>query len=75
MIQVEAWCERDIYCCHWFAGSCGTSNDNTMVSVSPLFSDELSGKYVLKLDRPYIITRVSVPCDVPYLLADGIYPS
>lgn len=74
-IQVEVWCDHDLYVWLWFAGRCGTKNDKNMVSVSPLFSDILSGRYALKFEESYRQTDTSVLRNIPYFLADGIYPS
>jgi Plant transposon protein len=70
VISVEAWCDRDLYVWHWFAGRCGTNNDLTVAGASPLFND-LRGekwcpdfKYSICGEKRYI----------PYWLGDGIYP-
>lgn len=68
-------CDRDLYLWHWFARRCGTNNDKTIVSVSPLFSDILGGRYVFKLSAPYYISPDSVARNNPYYLADRIYPA
>lgn len=70
-IQVETVPEKDIYVWHWFAGQCGTNNDKTTVSVSPLSSDILSGRYLFKHPDPYKTTplltalRVLSPSTLP----------
>lgn len=37
-IAVEAWCDRDLYICHGFAGRRGINNDKTLLEVSPYLS-------------------------------------
>ena len=73
-LKVEAWCDSDLYVWHWFAGRAGTTNDKTMVSISPLFQDILTGKYPFQLKQPYKVLSNSISRYVPYFLADGIYP-
>lgn len=46
-----------------------------MVSVSPLFTEVLSGKLEFKFEEPYYVTQQSVALDILYILDDGIYPS
>lgn len=74
-IQVEAWCDHDLYIWHWFAGRCGTNNDKTMVAMSPLFREILTGNYDFKLPTPYTIRPGATTRQLPYFLADGIYPN
>lgn len=73
-MKVEAWCEREFYAWNWFASCCGTNIESKMVSVSPLFSDILSGRFEFKLPCVHNITPASVTRDVPYFLRDGINP-
>lgn len=75
MIDFEVWCDRDFYVWDSSARRYGTNNDNTIVSISPLFSDILSGRYVFKMDDTYRFTENSVARDLPYFLADGFYSS
>lgn len=72
-IKIEACCDRDPYISHWFAGRHRTNNDQTMVSLYPLFSYILSGRYVLKLPCTYNLTTASISRDEPYFLGEGIY--
>ena len=74
-IQVEAWCDRDLYVWHWFPGRCGTNNDKTMLAASPLFIDILNGTYKFRLFAPYRIFGSTSPRELPYFFADGIYPN
>lgn len=46
-VQVETGADHDLYVWHWFSGLCVTNNYMTMVAMSPLFRDILSGKYKL----------------------------
>ena len=39
VMSVEAWCDRDLYVWHWFAGRCGADNDLTAGGDSPLFNN------------------------------------
>jgi hypothetical protein len=71
VISIEAWCDRDLYVWHWFAGRSGTNNDLTVASASPLFNDILGGIWVP--DFPYKVEGEART--IPYFLADGIYPS
>ena len=73
-ISVEAWCDRDMYVWHWFAGRCATNNDLTMIDSSPLFNDIFTSSFPFRLLSPYRIGSSDEERALPYFLVDGIYP-
>lgn len=73
-ISVEAWCDRDLYVWHWFAGRCATNNDLTMIESSPLFNDIFTSSFSFNLFSPYQVGSSNEERVLPYFLADGIYP-
>lgn len=73
-IQVEAWCDRDLYCWHWSAGRCGTTNDKAMIQSSPLFNNILSGTYDFRLSQRYRVFGGGSYRELPYFLVDSVYP-
>lgn len=67
-LQVEAWCDRDLYVWHWSPSRCGTNNDKTMLAVSPVVVDILNGTYKFQLLAPYRILGSLSPRELPYFL-------
>lgn len=74
-IQVESWVDHDLYFCHWFSGSCCTNMNKTMVGMSPLFRDILSGSYKFKLPSVHRTGEAGTCRDFPYFFSDLVYPN
>lgn len=69
-IVLEAACDEDLWIWHWYVGAPGSFNDVNVFHESPLYLAITSGQWPPSL--PYTINGRTR--DIPYYLADGIYP-
>lgn len=69
-IVLEAACDEDLWIWHWYVGAPGSFNDVNVLHESPLYRTITSGQWPPHLSY----TTNGRTRDLPYYLADGIYP-
>lgn len=52
---MEAMCDMDLYCWHFFVCRTGTNNDITVAKTSPIFLDTLGSTRRIKLLDWYVV--------------------
>lgn len=73
-IPVEAWCDRDLFVWHWYAGRSSSLGEGSIVDRSPLFNDIMVGHFDLRFPEPFRIDGSDTFRNIPYFLVDSAYP-
>lgn len=70
--------DRDVYCCHWFAGRPGTKSDMNFLSIYPLLRDSFDCTFKFRTVLAYKITltETTVICYISFPMRyNRAYPS
>lgn len=74
MVGVVASCDQEVYIWSWFAGRCGTKNDQSFITVFPLFIGIMSRSFDLSFPMAYKVVPGGANRRMGYFLTDRIYP-